>query len=84
MQKRGHEDCAPLFCVHEIFSYNIHATAFLNMLQSNVKKALKINIQWTKKRGSKESVFKRSKLTVRIVHYERYLSAIYKLIFRLG
>ena len=31
--------------VHEIFGYNIHATAFLNMLKSNVKKAIKINVQ---------------------------------------
>ena len=29
-------------------------------------------------------MFKRSKLTARIVHYERYLNAIYMLIFRLG
>ena len=50
MRKRGHEDCAHPFCIHELFGYNIHATEFLNMLKSNIKKALKINIQRTKKR----------------------------------
>ena len=84
MQKRGAQASWPLFCVHEIFGYNIHATAFLNMLKSNVKKAIKINIQWAKKRRGKGSMFKRSKLTIRIVHYERYLNAIYALIFQLG
>ena len=48
--------CLSLFCIQEIFGYDIRATAFLN-----VQKAIKINIQWTKKRGGKETVFKRSK-----------------------
>ena len=72
------------FKVKLTFFYNIHTTAFLNMLKSNVQKSLKINIQWTKKRGVKVSVFERSKLTVHIVHYERFMNAIYTLIFLLG
>ena len=32
------------FKIKMTFFYNIHATGFLNMLQSNVKKALKINV----------------------------------------
>ena len=71
--------CLSLFCIQEIFGYDIRATAFLN-----VQKAIKINIQWTKKRGVKVSVFERSKLTVHIVHYKRFMSAIYMLIFLLG
>ena len=73
------ETCSSLFCIHEIFGYDIHATVFLN-----VQKSLKINIQWTKKRGFKGSVFERSKLTVHIVHYEHCLNAIYTLIFLLS
>ena len=33
------------FKVKLTFFYNIHATAFLNMLKSNVQKTLKINVQ---------------------------------------
>ena len=46
------------------FTFWKKSNMFLNMLKSNVQKTLKINVQWTKKRGGKGSVFKRSKWTV--------------------